>query len=170
MIECPVCSHKEFTGALFCQECGAKLIGISGLTTQTIRVKVTPPVPELQAEQAINNTPAPPVDVAIYLHILDTGDVVPLEGTGEFTMGRSTEGYPFLPDIDLAPYSALENGVSRLHTSINLGIPQALVTDIGSANGTWLNGLKLSPNSPSPIKHGDILTLGKLKIQLLIRR
>jgi pSer/pThr/pTyr-binding forkhead associated (FHA) protein len=170
MIECPNCRNKEIPGALFCRECGAQLIGITGLTTQTIRGKLTNQLPDLQGEQAGVVTPPPPTDVAVSLHIMDTGEIIPLEGRTEFTLGRSAEGQPILPDIDLAPFHAYENGVSRLHASITLGSQQALATDMGSANGTRLNGLRLPPHRPTPIKHGDILTLGKLKIQLLIRR
>ena len=48
--------------------------------------------------------------------------------------------------------------------------PNAFLTDFGSANGTLLNGQKISPNKPYPITHGDIFTLGEMKIQLLVNR
>jgi len=57
-----------------------------------------------------------------------------------------------------------------LHASIKISQPNALLIDFGSANGTQLNGQKLSPNKPYPITHGDIFSLGKMKIQLLINR
>jgi pSer/pThr/pTyr-binding forkhead associated (FHA) protein len=44
-----------------------------------------------------------------------------------------------------------------------------VVTDLGSANGTRVNGMQITPHIPYPIKHGDILSLGKFKIQLLLR-
>jgi hypothetical protein len=170
MIECPNCHNKEMPGALFCRECGAQLIGISGSATQSISSRLTDQLLEHLSELPEGVTPPPPTDVAISLFIMDTGEVLPLEGRTEFTLGRSAEGQPILPDIDLAPYHAYENGVSRLHASITLGKQQALATDLGSANGTRLNGQKIPPHKPYPVKHGDILTLGKLKIQLLIRR
>jgi pSer/pThr/pTyr-binding forkhead associated (FHA) protein len=101
---------------------------------------------------------------------MDSGQIIPLENRTEFTLGRSAEGQPILPDIDLAPYRGYEHGVSRLHASIVLSGQDVLATDLGSANGSRLNGVKIPPHKPNPVKHGDILTLGKLKIQLLIRR
>ncbi len=37
MIVCPNCHHKELPGALFCSECGARLISLDYLTTQSIK-------------------------------------------------------------------------------------------------------------------------------------
>jgi pSer/pThr/pTyr-binding forkhead associated (FHA) protein len=41
--------------------------------------------------------------------------------------------------------------------------------DLGSANGTYLNGKRLGPNTEQSISHGDIIALGKLKIQILLK-
>jgi len=170
MIECPNCKHQEIPGALFCSECGAQLVGIKAISTQTIH---NPPTDKL-AEYLYNRekipVPPPPSDVAISLFLIETGTILPMAGRTEFTLGRSAEGQPILPDIDLALFHAYEQGVSRIHASVTLGKDEVLITDLGSANGTRLNGQKLPPHRPSPARHGDILTLGKLKIQLLIRK
>jgi hypothetical protein len=170
MIECPNCKHQEILGALFCSECGAQLVDINAVSTQTIRDQKTDKLAEFYSHKEGTPIPPPPKDVAISLFLLDTGSILPLEGKSEYSLGRSAEGQPVLPDIDLASFQAYENGVSRLHVSITLGRQEALVTDLGSANGTRLNGQKLIPHRPYSIKHGDILILGKLRIQLLIRR
>ena len=172
MMECPNCHHKEMPGALFCHECGTQLVDATRLATQAIQSGSTDKLEGVfqDAPKAPVPPPEAPTDVAVSLFIMDSGDVLPLEGRTEFTLGRSAEGQPILPDIDLAPYHAYEQGVSRLHASISLGKQQALATDLGSANGTRLNGQKIPPHKPYQIKHGDVITLGKLKIQLLIRR
>jgi pSer/pThr/pTyr-binding forkhead associated (FHA) protein len=137
------------------------------MTTQTIPDSV---MNGTQPDLLEHLAPPPPTDVAISIFIMGSGEILPLEGRSEFTLGRSAEGQPVLPDIDLAAYRAYEAGVSRLHVSITLGNEQALATDLGSANGTRINGLKIPPHKPVAVKHGDILTLGRLRIQLLIRR
>jgi hypothetical protein len=170
MIECPNCKHHEILGALFCSECGAQLVGIKSISTQTIRGNTTDSLSEYLSDREQIPMPPRPNDVAISLFILETGTIVPMEGRNEFTLGRSAEGQPILPDIDLAAFQAYEHGVSRIHASITLVKEEALITDLGSANGTRLNGQKLPPHRPFPAKHGDIISLGKLRIQLLIRK
>jgi hypothetical protein len=169
MIICPNCRHEEIDGAIFCNECGALLEGLAGLTTQNI-----PPVPTNQlnesAEVIGSGQAPPPLEAEFTLCVVDTGQMFPLDERDEFTLGRSAEGQPILPDIDLAPFRAYENGVSRLHASIKKQGRQLTITDLGSINGTRLNGQKISPHKPCPLNHGDILTLGKLKIQILFRR
>jgi pSer/pThr/pTyr-binding forkhead associated (FHA) protein len=105
----------------------------------------------------------------VTLNIISTGDIIPVMGTKEVTLGRVSEGQPIIPDIDLTPYKAYEAGVSRMHASVRSLDDQVMVTDLGSANGTRINGRQISPHIPYPIKHGDILTLGKFKIQILLR-
>lgn len=87
----------------------------------------------------------------------------------EFTLGRVSQGQPIVPDIDLSPYQAYEAGVSRMHATIKIDQDQISVADLGSANGTRVNGKTIPSQTPRSLKHGDILTLGKLKIQVLFR-
>ena len=96
------------------------------------------------------------------------GAVLPLADRNEFTLGRSAEGQPIVPDVDLSPYNAYANGVSRLHALLKLVKGQVVLVDLGSSNGTYLNGNRLSPYAEMLVNHGDIVYLGKLKIQLLI--
>jgi pSer/pThr/pTyr-binding forkhead associated (FHA) protein len=170
MIICPNCKHQEFVGTLFCSECGAQLVEINNIATQTIFENRTDKLANILSHPEQSPIPPMPNDVAVSLFLLDNGTILPLEGKSEYTIGRSAEGQPVLPDIDLAAFRAYENGVSRLHISINLSKQEAVVIDLGSANGTRLNGEKLPPHRPYPVKHGDILVLGKLRIQLLIRK
>lgn len=170
MIECPNCKHQEIPGALTCSECGAQLVVVNKQESETMRVDQTDKLAILTQGHEPPPVPPPPTDVAISLFVLEAGAILPLEGQTEFTLGRSSEGQPMLPDIDLAAFQAYEHGVSRIHALITLGKQEVMVTDLASSNGTRLNGLRLAPHRPSPVEHGDILSLGKLKIQLLIRR
>lgn len=156
-------------GALFCKECGTQFTILRD-PTMIISATLGDQLHESVGEDSDQEVPPTPDDANLSLYLVETGEVIPLEGLTEFTLGRSSEDQPILPDIDLAPYHAYEYGVSRLHASITISQPSALLTDFGSANGTQLNGQKLSPNKPYPITHGDIFSLGKMKIQLLVNR
>lgn len=170
MIVCPNCRHQEMSGALFCSECGALLEGIAGIATQAIQPMPTNKFHEKVDTTPPPTTPPPETENAVALCVLESGQVLPLENRDEFTLGRSAEGQPILPDIDLAPYHAYEHGVSRLHASIRFEGKQVVATDLGSVNGTRLNGQRIPPHKPFSLSHGDILTLGKLKLQVLMRR
>ncbi len=170
MILCPNCLHKEMVGAMFCSECGAQLIFPTGVPTGAIRATTAglKPPPE-----AFPPNPPPLAQAGasqINLNLISTGDIFPVNLQKEVTLGRVSEGQPVIPDIDLTPYKAYEAGVSRMHASLKLIDEQVMITDLGSANGTRINGRQISAHIPYPIRHGDILTLGKFKIQILLRK
>ncbi len=102
-------------------------------------------------------------DASANLHLLDSGQVLPLAGRTEFTMGRVADRQPILPDVDLSPYEAYTQGVSRLHASLKIINQRVVITDLGSSNGTGVNGQKIMPHIDYPLNHGDVVALGKLK-------
>jgi len=167
-IVCPNCHHEELDGAFFCSECATKLVSGDGLSTATIKRS------DANVMNAESNPPAPtgsPVaNSLINLHIMRSGQILPMVGQDSFSVGRVSEGQSILPDIDLTPFEAYSQGVSRLHATIQINKNDIFITDLGSSNGTWVNKNKLSPHENVPISHGDILVLGKLKIQALIRK
>ncbi len=173
MILCPNCQHKELPGALFCSECGTQLVSLDILNTKTIQKTPSdtleaplPTIPEVVAKK----TSAKINEVSISLHIVDSGQIIHLADRKEFTLGRTVEGQPILPDVDLSPFDAFTLGVSRLHAALRIINGEVVLTDLGSSNGTRVNGQKIVPHVDYPLNHGDIITLGKLKIQVLITK
>jgi hypothetical protein len=168
MIICSNCKHSNLAGAVFCSECGAQLVGRDTLTTQNISTeqfeKVNVHMPKDDRYQPFDGS-----DAWGSLHLLDTGQVLPLSTRNEFTMGRVSEGQPIMPDIDLSPYQAYAAGVSRLHAVIKREGGRIIFIDLGSANGTYINGKRLIPNVEQTLNHGDIVALGKLKLQVLLK-
>jgi pSer/pThr/pTyr-binding forkhead associated (FHA) protein len=167
-IICPNCNNQEPDGALFCSECSVKLITSDGLSTATI--KSTDP---LITQAGTSPPPPPPAQVTesqVSLHIVRTGQILPLIGRMEFTLGRISQGQSILPDVDLSPYNAYAQGVSRLHATLKLIREDLYIEDLGSSNGTRINNTKILPHQNQPIAHGDVITLGRFKIQALIRQ
>jgi pSer/pThr/pTyr-binding forkhead associated (FHA) protein len=169
MIICPNCGNKEYPGALFCKECGTQFSAMHE-PTMIIPTDLGDQLRQSAGEGPSHAVPSTPENPRLSLYLVETGDVITLEGMEEFTIGRSSEDQPILPDIDLAPYHAYEYGVSRLHASIAIDRSSVVLVDFGSANGTLLNGQKMTPNKPYPISHGDIFSMGKMKLQLLVNR
>jgi hypothetical protein len=156
------------SGTMFCSECGSQLEGKESLITQTIAAGPDDEIMQ-QAPIAPRNYQPSGADAWGSLHLLDTGQVLPLTGRNEFTLGRVSEGQPIMPDIDLSPYQAYASGVSRLHAVIKRDGKRVIIMDLGSANGTYVNGKRLTTNVEHPLAHGDVTALGKLKIQVLLR-
>ena len=167
MIICSNCQYKNVSGAVFCAECGAQLDGVETLVTQAIT--------DEQIEEELKKKSGRPEPVSvpsnswISLHLMDSGKILPLASRNEFTLGRLSEGQPIMPDIDLTPYQAYASGVSRLHAVVKRDNHRVAVMDLGSSNGTYVNGRRLNPHTEESLSHGDIVALGKLKIQILLR-
>ncbi len=173
MISCPNCHNQEPNGALFCAECGARLVVAEMPSTNSIERNQTGML--ILQSRPSSPPPVPPVSdsisgAAISLHLIESGVILNLSGQPEFTLGRVADGQPILPDVDLSPYEAYAHGVSRLHAALKLNDQRLFITDLGSSNGTRLNGQKLMPNVDCPLNHGDVVALGKFKIQILIRK
>ncbi|MDH5508497.1 MAG: FHA domain-containing protein [Anaerolineae bacterium] len=166
---CPNCHHSEIEGSLFCSECGTSLITQDGLSTAAI-----PGGAVRLADEKNIAPPKPPPSVAVdadaSLHIVRTGQILPLIGREEYTIGRVSEGQSILPDIDLTPYEAFTLGVSRLHATLKITNDALSIIDLGSSNGTRVNNLKITPHKEHSVNHGDIIALGQLKIQALVRQ
>jgi len=155
---------------MFCAECGVKLAGTTdALVTQNIATGQF----DRSGDQAPGGDdrfqPFGDGDAWGSLHLLDTGQVLPLSTRNEFTLGRISEGQPIMPDIDLSPYQAYAAGVSRLHAVIKRDGGRITFIDLGSANGTYINGKRFIPNIEQTLNHGDIIALGKLKLQVLFK-
>jgi hypothetical protein len=104
----------------------------------------------------------------ISLQLVESGQILPLTDLTEFTLGRSTHGQTIIPDIDLTAFNAYAYGVSRLHAAVKLVNNRIVVVDLGSSNGTYLNGTRLYPYMETQATHGDLVSLGKLEIQILV--
>lgn len=170
MITCPNCQHQELPGELYCSECGAQLFLSDPFGTQSIK-KTPSDYFNIQisfdpASLALDDVEDEDV-TRITLRVVDENELIHVTGKTEFTVGRIAEGQPILPDVDLTPYQAYTLGVSRLHATFKLNEQRVMIMDLGSSNGTRVNGQKIVPHVDYPINLGDIIALGKLKLQVI---
>ena len=166
MVMCSTCQHQEVVGALFCSECGAQLQMVGALATQNIH---TPEVYDNAFDKIpVKREVVSSVD-AMTLQILDGGQLLSLEERQEFTIGRVSDGQTIMPDIDLTSYGGYEGGVSRLHAVLKKSKDGVTIMDLGSSNGTYVNGTRLKPENESYLSHGSVISLGKLKLQFLLQ-
>ncbi len=165
MIICPSCKHTEVDGTIFCSECGAQMIRFDGLQTQNFPDM---PVPVDVTTAPMGEEAAEVAGAWISLHLLESGQILPVSERSDFTLGRVSDNQPIMPDLDLSDYKAYDNGVSRLHAVIRRNQGSVMIMDLGSANGTYINGVRILPNIEQPLRHGDVVALGKLKMQVAL--
>lgn len=58
------------------------------------------------------------------------------------------------------------SSVSRYHCVLMVEEPEVVLRDMGSTNGTFVNGVRVA--APTPLRHGDLVTVGKLQFECLI--
>ena len=155
MIICPYCAHQNREGTLFCEACGQGLLG--PMTDPTL-----PTRPNDLSARATWGTASFGKQSTVIVHIRDAAEPVTLVLSDRTIVGRSDNTSPRQPDIDLTPYGALEKGVSRIHAAIERNDDTLTLVDMGSSNGTHLNGQRLLPDQPRVLRDGDEVRFGKL--------
>jgi hypothetical protein len=168
MITCVVCRNREQEGELFCSECGARLTGNWSATgpSTTVTYAAAGRIHEMAAATAATAAAASALMPGqISLTINGASQPVVLEGRMEYVLGR--EGHEqVVPDLNLNDYGARDKGVSRVHAALRLDRGQVFLIDLGSTNGTRLNGQPLPAHQPTPLANGDELRLGKLLMRV----
>ena len=164
MIDCRNCQHGNVTGTVFCAECGEQL-GDDDLISMAITDEQ---IAEELSKKAPRPEPITPIYSWISLHFMGSGKILPLASRNEFILGRLSEESPILPDVDLTPYRASAAGVSRLHAVVKRESNKAMLMDLGSSNGTYLNGRRIQPDVDVALSHQDMIALGTLQIQVLL--
>ena len=164
--KCTYCGYKNRGGVLFCEECAYPLTGLPDDTGKEAEMKAA--IQQFRRVSTDHFTS----ESTLVLHIRNEAEPLVVEiGEGQLTVGRLDNAHPRRVDIDLTHYGALQKGVSRLHAVFYRGNDDTLyVVDIGSANGTSINGHAIPSNEPSPVNNGDEITFGKLRLQAYFER
>jgi pSer/pThr/pTyr-binding forkhead associated (FHA) protein len=166
MITCPYCAHDNQEGELFCEECGQPLFG-EGATAIATR-KLAGATNQLDGKNAWG-TARFGQNASILLHIRDNPQPVEIQPQEETILGRHDSSSPSTPTIDLTAFGAYEHGVSRIHAAIRRGEDTLTLVDLGSVNGTHLNGQRLIPNQPRVLRDGDEIRLGRLVCHIFFK-
>ncbi|MBL8094658.1 MAG: FHA domain-containing protein [Anaerolineales bacterium] len=179
MITCPSCRHTELDGELYCTTCGAQLWGLAADATVTIaparkfatepkpntsaRTAPTPPPLEALIGDADRSLPVPPG--AIGLRLIDADTLLTLQGKDAYIIGREA-GAESQPDAELGAHGGRDLGVSRQHARLSRLKGQVLLEDLGSANGTWLNGEPVNAGTPMRLENGDLVKFARLLVRI----
>jgi len=147
-LNCPDCgAAREPSDTVFCEDCGYNFsTGAHGEPKPAaIRWDVTVAIdPSLKTDQS----PDPPPNFQPL--------TIPLEKDSNL-IGRRSDKRAIFPEIALD----FDDAVSHRHALLNRTPSGALILrDLGSANGTQLNGAEVLPLTDMPLNNGDQITLG----------
>jgi pSer/pThr/pTyr-binding forkhead associated (FHA) protein len=95
------------------------------------------------------------------LVVESTGHRILLPENGELVFGRLDPLNQIRPDIDLTFEDRVYQGISRRHASVNGWHGRYELIDLGSSNGTWLNGSRMPLQQAPVLQVGDEVRLGQ---------
>ena len=89
---------------------------------------------------------------------------------GEGVVHTPVDGNPYVVGRTTGVSLKLQfRTVSGRHAALWIDDGALWLRDLGSTNGTYVNGVRLKPENEYPLSHGNIISLGKLKIQFLMQ-
>jgi pSer/pThr/pTyr-binding forkhead associated (FHA) protein len=93
---------------------------------------------------------------------------ISFECQNTIVIGRSDSSDENKPGLDLSPFRARDAGVSRHHAAIFAGEKGLQIRDLGSTNGTRINGYELDASRVYKVCDGDEIEFGQLRTVLHI--
>jgi hypothetical protein len=166
MKTCPYCAYVNREGVFFCDECGHPFLDSQDVLS-TARLSQ-----ENRAEfkgRVTWGTARFSPGASIMIRIRDQAEPIGLQPRDEILLGRTDVHSNLAPDLDMTPFGAAEQGVSRRHALIRRGENTLTLMDLGSTNGTHLNGQRLTPNQPRVLRDGDEIRMGRLVFHIFFK-
>lgn len=161
-VMCQRCGKSNPRGATSCQFCNQPmppaLIVTRKLETPEPPTKIVP----------LNPTYFGPNSTLV---LWVQGNKKPLEAypRTQLVIGRASAmgGKPV--NVDLTAYNAEELGVSRNHAQLRVQDNMLYLSDLKTANGTFVNELQLYPNEARVLRSGDEIRFGKMIIKIMFK-
>ena len=169
LVTCPDCSAlHDPDGGNFCEICGYNfLTGAHGEVPPVKAIATT--AADENPQSLVPSSQSPIASLEIFITVdpsLGTGNSPEIPDITPITLrlekesnliGRRSEVRAIYPEISLD----FDDAVSHRHAVINRQPDGTFILrDIGSTNGTNLNGVELKPMVDTPLKPGDEFTLG----------
>jgi len=185
---CPTCGYSNSVVSLFCigSGCGVSLVGVDP-TEQSSSQQGQEPLPDINfASIRCPECSAEITQVTqrcIYCDaVLPRGDSqeepsvrVELRWpwgtqnlTGTLMIGRDS---PAPAELVKAILDRGYDNVSRSHAELTVSDENVSVKDLGSVNGTYIDGVRIPPNKAIPLKHGSVIRFAaNLAVEISIKQ
>ncbi len=164
---CPHCDHHNEPHVVQCVHCGQRLddattLAINQQTSEALARDIESSIKALVEQQLDTN------NIAL---LIGGNNPIIESGRRRLILGRSNLDDTQRADdlIDLTWYFAHALGVSRQHALIDFIDDGYYLQDLGSTNGTRLNGERLRPLKFYPLKSGDNIQIAKLTLHVYFK-
>lgn len=170
---CPTCRFDNVPNSPFCSQCGVSLVAIAPSelaepTTVQFEIKscdvAKRACPDCNAENDTGAERCVYCDCALFS--ADNG-VAPYHVELAWPWGRARLTQPlrigrepsatetFIKEINARGY----DNISRSHADLyyDSATGEVTVVDLGSANGTFIDGIRIPPNKPTMLKNGAVV-------------
>lgn len=98
--------------------------------------------------------------------IAGSSDTITVPPKAESIIGRRDPISNNAPEVDLTSFAAYRMGISRRHAALRVSDHIVELLDLGSSNGTFVNGQRLTPHQPHPLRSGDEIGLGRMSLRI----
>lgn len=168
---CPTCKNIIDRKAVACVYCGSRIEdNPSRPVVTTKRTHVLKASTSELASLYVDASLLPEEGITLYIEGMTEPACLIFEG--ELVLGRDGVDADSAPDENLLNLSELGGylmGISRRHAVIRRAEEGYEITDLASTNGSWLNGMKLTPNRAYPLASGSQLRFGRMRLTVLFR-
>lgn len=161
-MKCPDCDHQNRAGVLICEMCGEDLYDalLDNVATSKLSTNIA---------RELNLEDSPSSSNPIVMYIARVDEPISINRLNNLLIGRIDPDTGKAADIDLTEYDAQNHGVSRRHARIDALGNKPMIMDLGSYNGTFVNGQRLTPQQPHPLSSGDEVVLGNLTTRVYFK-
>ncbi|HEX6290794.1 MAG TPA: protein kinase [Herpetosiphonaceae bacterium] len=159
---CANCGRANKPSARFCAACGTPLPQAAPAPVISTPA-VTPGVQPVRSTTPAPFSTAPTLPPARFVVTTPRGNWdFPLSAL-PCRIGRRDPSQNHYPELDLADYD--RGHASRRHAVVERRGDQYVLTDVGSVNGTILNGMPLPPHRPHPLREDDHIKIGDVELR-----
>jgi len=152
-MHCEDCGTEAESDHLVCQSCGGRL------TQDELDLPEVAPFPIKALERGRLELAGPPAHAAGPRLEVRVGNLWGVFAVAKPTMtvGRVEPGSKDRPDLDLSA----DDAVSRRHAELRTRDNGTYLVDLGSTNGTLVNGDPLAPGEEHRLADGDVIQMGE---------
>jgi hypothetical protein len=171
-MRCTVCPITHVPNTIFCDECGEYLLQGRELGTKPLDITqlnwLGATRGALASDTSLRDTRPATIRLCIASRTGNpnsTRDLL-VSVAKPVRLGRNDPGHDIFPEVDLTQDLGREHGVSREHARIFHQANRVRIEDLGSTNGTLLNGRRLDPYMPETLRPGDQFQMGELLVEV----